>query len=785
MSNLDATANKNFAELSQSLAPIAPRLRKKPVLHAALSLALAGIFSSPVLAEDNTVIQQYFDISNDCLPESITDRPANLFSNPQTELNTNLLASPITINADRLHQTDKQEFLLEGAIELQHPQVRIYADELLLNSEQRQATLKHGVRLLQKNLSLLTEEIVIQPQHLKIAANRYQILPSRAYGDSSSIELDQAKQYAELHDASLTTCKLKDDGDKDWELTAGKMIIDQQEQRVIAKNTVLRFKDVPIFYSPYLNYPLNDRASGLLFPEIGSYKALNNQRRTEYAALPYYFALAPNYDDTLTVIPMTDGLALDNEFRYWGYLGTTEQRLTLDTSLYHNNSPDNQEDNPRWRVGLQDAIRFTPKFSANIDWQQTSDPNVFNDAPIEKTYLNATKATQMARLDYRHQNAHAYLLYSGYQELINFENNYEKRPEAGLNLQQSLFKDQIPGKASWYFQTQATDFRLKTSDLNRAEGLRWHNKAGINYRLRKPYAFAQAQANAYYTDYQLDEGAVTSEQRFIPQLAVSGGLIFERPFQFSQSKYRQTLEPTVQYLYTGYRQQNQLPLFDSALRSLDFGNLFALNPYVGADRIADSNQISAALTSRFIDEKGKSRLELAIGQSYRLSDSEVLLEDGFDGSQGASDIYSKAQFNFDKLRIYSTIAFDPQEQSIRASANRIRWQPNERNALFASHIKQRQEALYASETVMLGALSQVHQNWQLNVIGNYDTELKQWVDSQIGVRYDSCCWSTTIIAERTQLENDLYNDSIRFQFELKGLSTPNNTLQKLDNLFNF
>lgn len=775
MSNLVTTSGTvGFAGLGKHPAKCSSaRMPRNSILPLSLAIALTGLTVSPVWAlESDIQPTNPFATNEECLPDDITPRPENLFQTVPTELDTDLLASPITINADSLQQLNPQEIQLQGKVELQHPQVRIYADQLWVNPQKRQATLIHGVRLLQKNLTLLAEEINLSPQHLTMGNNRYQVLPSRAYGESSRIELDQAKQYAELDDATLTTCKHQADGDKDWELQAGKLIIDQQKERIIAKNTTLRFKDIPIFYSPYLDYPLNDRASGLLFPEFGSYKALNNEERTEYLALPYYFALAPNYDDTLTVIPMTDnGLALNNEFRYWGYFGSIEQRLVFDSSFYHSSTSSDTDNNSRWRIGLRDHIRWNTHLSANIDWQQTSDANVFNDAPIDREYTNDTQARQVARLDYRNQALHTYLLYSGYQELINFQNNYEKRPELGVNYQQTLFKDQLPGKLDWHLSSQATDFQLKTYEANRATGLRWHNQAGLKYRTREAYGFAEAQANAYYTRYQLDESAVTSEQRFVPQLVLSSGLVFEQPLSFKESNYRQTLEPTVQYLYTGYQQQSQLPLFDSALRSLDFSNLFALNPYVGADRIADSNQLSVSITSRFIDDQGKSRLELALGQNYRLSDSEVLNEDGFDGSQGASDIYSKVQFNLDQLRIYSTVAYDTQEKEIRASANRIRWQPNELNALFASHIKQRQEALYASETIMLGGLSQMHKNWQLSLVGNYDTEMKQWVDSQIGVRYDSCCWSSTIIAERTQLENDLYNDSIQFQFELKGLSS--------------
>ncbi|BBP45368.1 LPS-assembly protein LptD [Thiosulfatimonas sediminis] len=760
-------------------------MRKNYRLRQALYYAVTCLGTNSVLAAAPNPTEMTF--TQTCLPDEIATRPDGLFEPSDAQLSTDLQNAPLKISADRLSQTRTQEISLQGAVQLQHPQVTIRAEQLEINPQTRQAHLKHGVRLWQQNLTLLTEDIQINPPLLSVAANQYQIFPSLAYGQSQSIRLNQSTQSVELYDASLTTCKTKSDGTKDWDLQARKLQINQQKQRVIAKDMTLRFKNVPIFYSPYLDYPLNDRASGLLFPEIGSYKALNNNKRTEYVALPYYFALADNYDATLTFIPMSEnGLALDNEFRYWGAIGNSEQRLKLDASLYRSDESISDEDNPRWRIGLQNAIRWNPNLTANIDWQQTSDANVFNDAPIARELTNATKATQMARIDYHQQGLHGYLLYSGYQPLINFANNYEKRPEVGVHYQQALPNEHLSGKLNWYFSSQATDFRLKTRELNRAEGLRWHNQSGIKYQLRQPYGQAQAQINGYYSDYRLEQNPIHNEPRLIPQLSLNGGLIFERALTFNHQTYRQTLEPSVQYLYTGYQRQNQLPLFDSALRSLDFSNLFSLNAYVGADRIADSNQVSAALTSRFIDQQGKSRLELALGQGYRLSESQVLIEDGFDGSQGASDIYSKVQFNFDKLRLYSTVAYAPKEQTVRASASRIRWQPDEKNALFASHIKQRQEALYASETIMLGGLSQLTPQWQFSLVGNYDTDLQQWVETQVGIRYDSCCWSTTMIAERTQLENDLYNDSIQIQFELKGLSSPNKALQKqLNNLFNF
>ena len=58
----------------------------------------------------------------------------------------------------------------------------------------------------------------------------------------------------------------------------------------------MRFKDVPIFYTPYISFPVGDeRKSGLLFPSF-SHSGSNGYELD----VPYYFNLAPNYDLTVT-----------------------------------------------------------------------------------------------------------------------------------------------------------------------------------------------------------------------------------------------------------------------------------------------------------------------------------------------------------------------------------------------------------------------------------------------------------------------------------------------------
>ena len=81
-------------------------------------------------------------------------------------------------------------------------------------------------------------------------------------------------------------------------------------------NATIEMEGVPIFYTPWLTFPIDDRRkSGFLFPEVGK-----DSNGGADIALPYYFNLAPNYDATLTPRYIADrGLLTELELRYLGH----------------------------------------------------------------------------------------------------------------------------------------------------------------------------------------------------------------------------------------------------------------------------------------------------------------------------------------------------------------------------------------------------------------------------------------------------------------------------------
>jgi LPS-assembly protein len=83
--------------------------------------------------------------------------------------------------------------------------------------------------------------------------------------------------------------------------------------------------------------------------------------------------------------------------------------------------------------------------------------------------------------------------------------------------------------------------------------------------------------------------------RILPMFSLDSGAAFEKNLSLLGKDYLNTLEPRAYYVYVPYKNQDQLPVFDSAQIPLSFAQMFTENRLIGYDRIGDANQITLAL----------------------------------------------------------------------------------------------------------------------------------------------------------------------------------------------
>jgi LPS-assembly protein len=280
------------------------------------------------------------------------------------------------------------------------------------------------------------------------------------------------------------------------------------------------------------------------------------------------------------------------------------------------------------------------------------------------------------------------------------------------------------------------------------------------------------------------------EQTQAAQYALRGNLIFERDLALGDTALTQTLEPELQYLYVPYVNQSQQPLFDTGRRSLHFSNLFSYNRFSGVDRFGDTQQVTAALTTRFLTRDGRPLAEAGIGQIYYLQDRKVTLNDSEDERDAnrlsTSDYFVKLGLQAGPVRFASTSQYDRDDQSLISASSRVKYQHQDRFQFLMAHNLTNRGESNEREDLVAGAFWQVTPTWSAGGYLNYDFAADRNTESRYALRYDDCCWATELSIKQTELDNGLYNYSIMYLIELKGLSgmgTPFN--QFLNDELNF
>jgi LPS-assembly protein len=580
----------------------------------------------------------------------------------------------------------------------------------------------------------------------------------------------------------------------------------------------MRFGGVPILYLPYFSFPIdNQRKSGFLYPMIG-----NSSRGGLMASAPYYFNLAPNYDATVDPrIYTSRGVMLAGEFRYL-LPGTTGQLnfeyLPNDRGTYEKGDPaaQNTQGDDRWLLKYNDNSHLWGPWSLSASINRTSDKNYLHDfgndlytssigTLTSSTYVHGGGNWWNASLGAdSYQNVDPYLPDSSLQ--------YKRWPRAtfgmdvplarwlefGMNTEGVAFRkdDNVEGKRVDLYPYLAADFR----------GPAWFVRPKLAYRYTA-YDFDNDRSRYGYYG-RLAPGQASpftdgSPSRSLPIASLDAGLIFDRRTALFGNDYTQTLEPRLYYLYVPYRNQNNLPLFDTNLMTFDYWQLFAPNRYSGADRQMDANNLTAALTTRLLDDQGVERLSASVGQIYYFSPQHVLLPNGNNSAPPPTD-WSKsnyvAQLDMqldDNWRLDTSYQWNPHKRTY--VGNDVLGDPvyAGRNTDMAAMQVQRRIGgdgiVNFSYRYRRGLLEQydasvvypVSDRWRLLGRWTYSELEKRTVEALAGVEYENCCVAMRVIG-RHYVDSYNYtvshartNSAVMFELEFKGLGAFNGQLEDI------
>ena len=567
-----------------------------------------------------------------------------------------------------------------------------------------------------------------------------------------------------LTNATYSTCSAED---PDWYARVAELNLDYDSEIGEARDATVVFKDVPLFYTPWLSFSLNNkRKSGLLAPTFGT----SSKSGIEFTQ-PYYWDIAPNMDMTISPRLMSKrGLQLNSEYRY---LNHSYQGMARAEWL----SNDRLEDRKRYGYSILHSQSLGFGFSGLLNVSGVSDDNYFRDLSSRITQSSQNNLLRQGMLTYGGSWWSATANVQTYQTLQDpdlppIDKPYQRVPQLTLTASRPEFL----GGTAFAFNGEYVSFDHSTQDTGRRLML----YPQLSLPLQTAAWYVTPKIGLHSTRYDLNRKTSTGPDsivRNLPIFSVDAGVAFEREQSWFGKSLTQTLEPRLYYLLVPQRTQDQIPVFDSGLTDFNFATIFSDNTYSGVDRIADANQITTALTSRLLDpQTGAEYVRAMVGQRYYLAQQHVTMPGEPARPGGASDFLAALSGRLMPNTYVDTAwQYDPRDGETERFNLGGRWQPDFAKVLNASYRYTRDHSDITGGTAGIRQVDFSGQ-WPLNPgwygVGrfNYSILEKKIIEAIGGLEYNGGCWVGRLVLQRYATSSGDTNTTLFAQLELNDFS---------------
>ncbi|WP_421549394.1 LPS-assembly protein LptD [Pseudomonas sp. QD4] len=729
---------------------------------------------------------------------------------------TNKSDAPTFIGAKASrYQQDEQVATLAGDVVMRQGSMQAEADEASLYQAENRGELNGNVRVRDNGALLVGDhaEVQLDTGEAKVDNAEYVLHKSRIRGNALYAKRAE-NAIIRLKDGTYTTCEPNSNA---WQLKGNNITLNPATGFGTATNVTLRVRDIPVLYTPYIYFPIDDRRqSGFLPPSFSS-----GGESGFTLVTPYYFNLAPNYDATLYPRYMSKrGMLMEGEFRY--LTKSSEGQFGGAYLNDDNNERSRQSDyeKTRYMLNWQHKGGLDSRVLTEVDYTKISDPYYFQDLQTDQIGVESQSfVNQQGAVTYRGDNYTARVNAQAYElATVSEITPYNRLPQITFNGALPYH----PGGVNFAYETEAVRFerdlqngmftdegglstrRLDTyvTGLTRANGTRLNAAPSVELPLNWTYGYVTPKLKYEYTKYDLDLDGTgksqmatagqkfkSSQDRAIPIASVDSGLYFDRNTQLFGKTYNQTLEPRLFYLYVPEKDQDDIPVFDTSEYSFNYASLFRDNRFSGSDRVGDENKLSLGVTSRWIEENGFERQRVSVGQALYFKDREVQLpgvvaKDRSDAQSNVSPIAMDYEFRFNRdWRATADYNWDPDSHSPRSGSAMFHYQPedNPNKVINAGYRYRNDQVVYNQLTGKwqfggdygtpgdenfvkdyykiqqhdFSVMWPIVPQWNLISRWQYDYARNRTLEAFGGFEYDNCCWKLRLI-NRYWVSNDEY-----------------------------
>lgn len=589
---------------------------------------------------------------------------------------------------------------------------------------------------------------------------RPSVSPYDARGSAERVNFEGPGLFR-AQQASYTTCE---PGDDSWQIRAREMLIDRNNNLGTARDAKIEFQGTPIFYTPYMWFTLHhERKSGFLTPHYGNSSTSGFELTT-----PYYWAMAPNRDLTLTPrLTSRRGLQLRTDFRYLEptYRGDVNVEYLPNDGVTGSN---------RHLFRVNHAQSFANGWAASLDLNKVSDGKYFTDLSTQVALTSQTNLVRQGVLSrggtWGRAGIYSFSALAQSWQTLQSDPLAPLTPPYGRRPQLS-FTAQSPHITGGDFDLLASysDFTHPTL----VNGRRVLAYPSMAFPFTAPYGHITPKVGVHMSRYYIgnnNAAALPDKSRVLPTFTADSGLVFERNASIFGRAYTQTLEPKLYYVYIPYRDQSMIPNFESGVQDINFATIYSENQFSGHDRINDANQLTAGVNTRLIHpETGVEVLRAGIAQRYYFRPQGVTIPGvpARTNQSSRSDLLAALSGNVapywtaDVGWQYNTDTSRTQRMNVGA-----RYQPQQGKLLNLAY----RHTVDSIRQFDVSGQWPIASKW--NAVGrwNYSTQDKRLLEAVAGVEYDGGCWALRIVGHRLSTATNASTNAVFVELELNGVT---------------
>ncbi|MEI9902293.1 MAG: LPS-assembly protein LptD [Hyphomicrobium sp.] len=713
-------------------------------------------------------------------------------------------SQPLYLQGDELiYDTGGNKVVAKGNVEIYYNNYILTADQVVYDQSANTLTAVGNVVLKEPNGNI-------------IRADRYTLTDDFRDGfvqQLSIVAADDTRIAAEratrrggnttvFTNGRFTPCKSDDGMPPLWCMSAATVIHDQQAATITYQDAQFELFGVPILYTPYFEHadPSVKRKSGFLMPQPSQSDTLGYS-----TTIPYYFALAQNYD--FTFYPMytsRQGILWQGEWRH----RTENGQYYIKGAGIDQNADDlpdsiaNRQQYDGWRGSLETKGLFNLGSWWKFGWDITSE----TDDEFRRFYKidNMLLTDRVNKIFFAGQSDRNYFELAayeftdlGYTSPDSTETKQYAYPILDYNY---VFADPVlGGELTWNTNalaissnqdpTSFAPFADTNQQMNRVvTELNWRRRLtdpiGITYT-----PFAQLRADAYQINNYFDpndRNAALQETSFARGLAL-GGVTISYPWVANTSRGSHVIEPIGQIIARQASvRQNGLPNEDAQSLVFDDTNLFEVSKFSGYDRIETGTRANVGLQYTFQANSG-GYVRVLAGESYHLAGTNEYADPSYDvngnpvfstdsGLQNDRSDYVLGAYvsPWSFLQLISQSRFDQSSFALaREDAGaQLNLGPLTMNAVYAylntdptNGIDTAQDDVYGSFNLRLT------DRWSVGAAVRYDIDESEIASDMFQVRYgDECFVLTATYTDNYYVNQDIVDgQTLMLRFELKHL----------------